>query len=84
MLNDWGEALFPLLISTEEIPAYEKVYNEKLYPKMNDLNKFLENKKYIAGDYLTWMDFICAEFFEFLQAVSLTTIKVSYRFYYFL
>ena len=30
------------------------------------MNKFLEKKKFITGDYLTWIDFVSAEFMEFI------------------
>ena len=66
VITDQAIAIYPLLSTTDETAAYEKVFNEKLYPKMDELNKFLEGKKFIAGDYLTWIDFICAEFLEFV------------------
>ena len=78
VITDLALAIYPLLTTTDEIAAYEKVFNDKLYPKMNELNKFLEGKMFIAGDYLTWIDFIAAEFLEFVQAVAVATTKVFF------
>lgn len=38
-----------------------------LHAKLNDLNKFLENKKYLLGDKLSFVDFTCCESMESIQ-----------------
>jgi len=76
IVSDMGPEFFKLLGESDDIAAYEKLFNEKMFTKFEELNKYLENKKFIAGDYLTWLDFNLSEFFEIAQAIATATIKV--------
>ena len=61
VVNDCGMALAMLAYQTDDITQFEKVFNEKVFSKLEDLNKFLEKRQYVAGDYLTYVDFIINE-----------------------
>ena len=50
---------------TDDIPTYEKTFNEKIFPKLEELNKFFEKNKFIGKNDLTWADFEACEILEF-------------------
>jgi len=64
IVSDMGPEFFKLLRESDDIATYEKLFNEKMFLKFEELNKYLDKKKFIAGDYLTWLDFNLSEFFE--------------------
>lgn len=45
-------------------PQSESSVKERLDAKLKDLNKFLEGKKFLIGDKVTYVDFICCESME--------------------
>ena len=45
--------------------------------KLEDLNKFFENRQYIAKDYLTYADFIVNERLMMTNAFALKVLKVK-------
>ena len=51
--------------------------------KLEDLNKFFENRQYVAGDYLTYADFTLNEKLTYVNAFALKAIKVN-SFYLFI
>lgn len=55
--EDLTYALIELALKTDDNGEYAKFFEEKVYPKFNELEKFFGNKMYIAGDYLTYEDF---------------------------
>lgn len=44
------------------------VFEKKVNPKLNHYNNYLENRKYLAGDYITFYDFVL---YEGLEIVTL-------------
>ena len=62
---------------TDDIKEFEKAF-EKVIPKLEDLNKFLENKQYVAGDYLTFADFSIDDKLLYINAFAKKVLKVYY------
>ena len=59
-----------LAYKTDDIIEYEKLFNERIWMKLDDLNKFFEKREYIAGDYLTYADFAINEKLAFINGVA--------------
>lgn len=71
-------ALGMLAYRTDDITEFEKVFNDKVLKQFEDLNKFFENKQYIAGDYLTYVDFMVNERLLLINAFAMKALKVDY------
>ena len=63
--------------STDDISVFEKAFNDKVIPKIEDFNKFLENKQYITGDYLTFIDFMINDRLLVINAFAKKVLKVN-------
>ena len=63
VLGDLGNAKGRLMYAGKDCQGHE-MFESTLKNKLNDLNKFLEKNKFLAGEKLTFADFICAEWCE--------------------
>ena len=63
VLGDLGNAKGRLMYGGKDCPGHE-MFENTLKNNVNDLNKFLEKNKFLAGEKLTFADFICAEWCE--------------------
>ena len=72
------EEIVKLAMSTDDDNEYIKYYNEKVFPRLKEMNIFFENKIYVAGDYLTYVDFDIAEFLLRFIALAKKILKAFY------
>ncbi len=57
-----------LMYDGKDCPGHEQ-FESKLKEKLTNISKFLEKNKYLAGDKLTFADFLCAEVMESIQVL---------------
>lgn len=75
-MDDLMEGLLKLAMKIDDTTQYAKWFEEKVFPILNEIEKFFQDKIYIVGDYLTFEDFNFAEYLLRLIFVAEIFLKV--------